>query len=232
VIKPFFRDNFARLDRQIILVDALQAINAGPAALADLQAALTDILKCFNPGKSNWLTSVFNRRIDRILFAATKVDHLHHENHSKLEKLLRKLVDNGLKRAKFSGASVEVIGLASLRSTKEAIITQDGEELPMIVGTPIKDEVIDGEKFDGETLTAIFPGDLPDKLSSLFKCTDADKSPDKNKGKKTGGNNSHALSFVRFRPPQLEASDNHITIDLPHIRLDKALQYLLGDRLI
>jgi predicted YcjX-like family ATPase len=141
VITPFFRHNIARLDRQIILVDALQAINAGPAALADLQAALTDILKCFNPGQSNWLTSVFNRRIDRILFAATKVDHLHHENHDKLENLLRKLVDNGLKRAKFSGASVDVIGLASLRSTKEAITTQDGEELPVIVGTPIKDEV-------------------------------------------------------------------------------------------
>ena len=30
VVKPFFRDHFARLDRQIVLVDALQALNAGP----------------------------------------------------------------------------------------------------------------------------------------------------------------------------------------------------------
>ena len=34
VVRPFFRDHFARLDRQIVLVDALTALNAGPAAVA------------------------------------------------------------------------------------------------------------------------------------------------------------------------------------------------------
>ena len=33
VVKPFFREHFARLDRQIVLVDVLQAINAGPEAV-------------------------------------------------------------------------------------------------------------------------------------------------------------------------------------------------------
>ena len=33
VVRPFFRDHFARLDRQIVLVDALAAFNSGPAAL-------------------------------------------------------------------------------------------------------------------------------------------------------------------------------------------------------
>ena len=37
VVQPFFRDHFARLDRQIVLIDALSAINSGPAALLDLQ---------------------------------------------------------------------------------------------------------------------------------------------------------------------------------------------------
>src|SRR5246127_3915795 len=35
VIRPFFRDHFARLDRQIVLVDALSAFNSGPEALQD-----------------------------------------------------------------------------------------------------------------------------------------------------------------------------------------------------
>ena len=38
VVKPFFRDHFARLDRQIVLVDMLAALNAGPAALRDLES--------------------------------------------------------------------------------------------------------------------------------------------------------------------------------------------------
>src|SRR3954453_23283784 len=37
VVRPFFRDHFARLDRQIVLVDALAAFNAGPEALHDLE---------------------------------------------------------------------------------------------------------------------------------------------------------------------------------------------------
>ena len=36
VVKPFFREHFARLDRQIVLIDAMQALNAGPGAVADL----------------------------------------------------------------------------------------------------------------------------------------------------------------------------------------------------
>src|SRR5882762_7389025 len=40
VVRPFYRDHFARLDRQIVLVDALAAFNAGPDAVHDLEAAL------------------------------------------------------------------------------------------------------------------------------------------------------------------------------------------------
>ena len=55
VVRPFFRDHFARLDRQIVLVDALAAFNAGPEALHDLEAALTGILDCFRIGRSTLL---------------------------------------------------------------------------------------------------------------------------------------------------------------------------------
>ena len=218
VIKPFFRDYFVRLDRQIILIDALQAINVGPAALNDLETAISDILQCFNPGQNNWLTSIFTRRIEKILFAATKADHLHHENHQRLTDILRVLVDKAMSRAKFAGASVDVMALASLRATNEAMTTQDGEELPVIVGTPIKGEVIGGEKFNGETQTAIFPGDLPDDPHTLFDTQNSSDYPE--------------LAFVRFRPPQLKANKSHIAINLPHIRLDKALQFLLADQLV
>src|SRR6202022_3305833 len=47
VVRPFFRDHFARLDRQIVLVDALAALNSGPASMRDLETALTDVLAAF-----------------------------------------------------------------------------------------------------------------------------------------------------------------------------------------
>ncbi len=73
VVKPFFRDHFARIDRQVVLVDVLGAINAGPAALDDLRRAMAEILSAFRPGRNAFLSQLLlGKRIDRILFAATK----------------------------------------------------------------------------------------------------------------------------------------------------------------
>lgn len=215
VVKPFFREHFARLDRQILLVDALQAINAGPAALTDLEQALADTLACFRPGRASWLGSLLTRRIDRILVGATKADHLHRESHRRLESVVSTLVGEAVKRAEFSGAEVEVLAMAAVRATREASVADRGETLPVIVGTPIAGEEVAGERFDGSGETAIFPGDLPADPRLLFAETGA-PSP---------------LRFVRFRPPKLERSADGLTLSLPHIRLDRALQFLVGDRL-
>ena len=104
VVRPFFRDHFARLDRQIVLVDALDALNTGPEAVAALEEALADILAAFRLGRTGWLSSLVTRRIDRILFAATKADHLHHRDHDRLEAMLSRLVQRAIKRAEFAGA--------------------------------------------------------------------------------------------------------------------------------
>src|SRR5262249_30660569 len=149
VVRPFFRDHFARLDRQIVLVDALEALNAGPAALTDLEAALARILAAYRIGRANWLTGLIARRIDRILFAATKADHLHHGDHDRLEAILAKLVERAIAGARFAGARVEVLAIASVRATREGTITQRGERLPSIIGTPLPGEKLDGRVYDG-----------------------------------------------------------------------------------
>src|ERR1041384_1848301 len=86
VVKPFFRDHFARLDRQIVIVDVLAALNAGATALRDLEGALSDVLAAFRPGRASWLRSILTRKIDRILFAATKADHVHHGDPARLAR--------------------------------------------------------------------------------------------------------------------------------------------------
>jgi predicted YcjX-like family ATPase len=94
--------------------------------------------------------------------------------------------------------------MAAVRATREAMM---GGELPSIVGTPAAGEWHDGRQFDGNTEIALFPGDLPAE------------------GLKGGDFRS-----IRFRPPPLETTDDG-TPALPHIRLDRALQFLIGDRL-
>jgi predicted YcjX-like family ATPase len=223
VVRPFFREHFTRLDRQIVLVDALQALNAGPVALADLENALTEILACFRPGRGNWLSRFLSRRIDRILLAATKADHLHHGDHDRLEAILRRLLSRAVERAASSGAGVDVLALASVRATKEGTVLEGREKLPSIIGTPIRGEAVNGDTFDGETEIALFPGDLPDDPEAVFGVLDEPRSVQKGL--------AAPLRFVRFRPPPLERTAEGYTLSLPHIRLDRALEFLIGDRL-
>ncbi len=224
VVRPFFRDHFARLDRQVVLVDALSAFNSGPEALADLEAALAGILDCFRIGRATLFSALFRPRIDRILFAATKADHLHHSSHDRLEAVLRRAVAMAVVRAEDTGADIDVVALAAVRATREAMVARGREKLPSLLGTPASGERAGGETFDGNTEVATFPGDLPGDPEELFKDRTAFR------GLSSASAEKADFRFLRFRPPQLE-NEGPDGPALPHIRLDRALQFLIGDRL-
>ena len=152
VVEPFFRNHFTRLDRQVVLIDALGAIHDGPRAVEDLRAAMAEILACFRPGPRSWLAPILGRRIDRILFAATKADHLHHSQHGKLAAIAEALVRDARARAEFTGAATRALSIASLRATVEATVTRDGREI----------DVVRGRLIDTGDEAALFPGNLPE----------------------------------------------------------------------
>lgn len=220
IVRPFFRDHFSRLDRQIVLVDALASLNAGPAAVRDLENALSEVLNAFRTGRASLFSTLLRPRIDRILFAATKADHLHHSNHDRLEEVLRLLVARAIARAENLGARIDVIALAAVRATREARVNHRGETLDAIVGTPMAGETLHGEVFDGLSEAAIFPGDLPDDPRQAFLGAGLAASEEE-----------AAYRFLRFRPPVIDTPVEGRMAGLPHIRLDRALEFLIGDRL-
>src|SRR5690606_20298350 len=118
--------------------------------------ALTAVLGCFRQGETYPLLRPFVRKIDRILFAATKADHVHHTSHDRLEAILNRLVANAGKRARFAGAEAKSMALAGIRATREGSITEGGETLPTIIGTPMAGETLAGTTYDGNTEIALF----------------------------------------------------------------------------
>ena len=80
---------------------------------------------------------------------------------------------------------------------------------------PEKGETIGGQIFDGVVEAAVFPGELPADPTSIFD-GDAIALPEAD----------NDWRFVRFRPPIAERGQ-----PAPQIRLDRALQFLIGDRL-
>ncbi len=208
VVKPFFRNHFAGIDRQVVLVDVLGAIHAGPAALEDLRRAMAETLGAFRPGRNAWLTRLFmGRRVERILFAATKADHLHHSQHARLAAITEALLAEARTRADFAGAETRAMAIAALRATIEETLEHDGKRLDCVRGT-----LLDGRN------AAFYPGDLPRDPARLLqpardgaeRWLDAD------------------YQVMRFAPAPLELSPGE---GPPHIRLDKAAEFLIGDRL-
>ncbi|AEM41080.1 YcjX family protein [Ketogulonicigenium vulgare] len=209
VVKPFFRDHFARLDRQIVLMDVLGAIHAGPRALEDLRLAMADILGAFKPGRNAFLGSLFGgRRVEKILFAATKADHLHHSQHARLTAITDSLLREARDRAAFAGAATSALSIAALRTTVEEEVTHDGRPLG----------VVRGKLLDTGRQAAFYPGDLPDEPARLL-------SPARG-GDATWLDADYGI--MNFAPAALSLRPGD---GLPHIRLDRAAEFLIGDLL-
>ena len=208
VVRPFFRDHFARIDRQIVLVDVLGAIHSGPTALEDLRSAMADILTAFRPGTAGWLASLLGaRRVERILFAATKADHLHHSQHARLTAITGALVRDAKDRADFAGAKTLAMSIAALRTTTEETITHEGRTVEAVRGT-----LLDGRR------AAFYPGDLPSDPAQLL-------SPARAGAKKWLDADYAVMSFA---PAALTLKPGE---GPPHIRLDRAAEFLIGDKL-
>ncbi len=210
VVKPFFQNHFSKVDRQIVLVDALSAIDAGPQAVADLRKAMSDILDCFRHGEKSWLSPIFGRRVERLLFAATKADHVHHSQHNALQAITTALVRESIDRAAYKGARVEALALASLRATVEQTVEQGGETLNCVRGRSIE---------TGEEVV-VFPGALPDDPAAIVEAS--------RHGQGNEGWLSEDYGFMKFAPP---ISAGRPGYGPPHLRLDMAAEFLFGDKL-
>lgn len=209
VVKPFFRDHFSRIDRQVVLVDALGAIHKGPQAVEDMRRAMADILSAFRPGRNAWLSQLLlGKRVERILFAATKADHLHHMQHPRLTSIMGALTRDARDRASFAGAETAALSLAALRATTEEIRSHNGTDLPCVRGTLLET----GKQ------AAFYPGELPDDPAHLL-------GPARDGAHEWLGED---YGFMSFAPAHLTLRPGD---GPPHIRLDRAAQFLIGDRL-
>ncbi|KAB8313645.1 YcjX family protein [Erwinia endophytica] len=198
VVKGFYKQHFLRFDRQIVLVDCLQPLNSGPQAFNDMRLALTQLMQSFSYGQRTLFRRLFSPVIDKLLFAATKSDHVTSDQHANLVSLLQQLVQDAWQNAAFEGIAMDCVGLASVQATQSGLVEHQGEKIPALRGHRLQDNA---------PLT-VYPGEVPARLP---------------------GNafwQQQGFHFEQFRPQELD-----VDRPLPHIRLDAALEFLLGDKL-
>ena len=201
VVTPFYRQHFRNFSRQVVLVDVLGALLAGRDVFEDTQRALDAILESFRYGQSGIIRRLLgNARIEKVLFAATKADHVPDVQRDHLASLLRSMTALPALDVRSSNAAIDVTALASVISTEEDTQEIDGHRVQVVVGKPV----------GSETRAKFFIGNVPAKPPR----PEAWGKP--------------FLNIPVFEPPAIDVSP----VDgIPHINLDLALDYLIGDQL-
>ncbi|WP_233499484.1 YcjX family protein [Pararhodobacter sp. CCB-MM2] len=209
VVRPFFETHFAKLDRQVVLIDVLEAVHRGPMALEDQRRTMAEVLQAFRPGANGFFSSLLRgKRVEKILFAATKADHLHHTQHPRLTALAEAMLREARDRARFSGAETAALSIAALRATVEETRSHAGAEVDLVRG-----RLTDGRQ------VAVNAGALPDDPARLL-------SPAR-EGADRWLQGDYGV--MQFAPPVQSRLPGQ---GLPHIRLDAAAEFLIGDRLV
>lgn len=154
VVRKFYQEHFVHFDRQIVLADCLTPLNNGVESFQDLTQAINMIMESFNYGQSSLFRRLFAPRIDKLLFAATKADHVTPEQHSNLTALLNQLVYKTKHQLNFDEIEMKTLAIASVKATNVGKAQHEGNDIPVIQGNRAN---------DGKLIT-LFPGAVPSKL--------------------------------------------------------------------
>ncbi|MDO6774892.1 YcjX family protein [Shewanella sp. 3_MG-2023] len=201
VVKPFYRDYFASFDRQLVLVDCFNGLNSGKAQFEDMGNALNSIVESFHFGQSSLLRRLFSPKIDKLLFAASKVDRVTRDQQSHVLSLLTDMLKHSQHFANYEGCEVETMAISAIKATQHGMVSTTSGEQEVVRGIDKKQQML-----------TIFPGEVPQRLPQ-------DSFWDK-----------QGFNFVSFNPPRLPQSSMSDP-RFEHIRLDHLLQFLLGDKL-
>ena len=204
----FIDPYFSRFDRQVVLVDVLGALRGGRDASHDTKLALEKIAGAFRAESGFALP--FRSQIQKILFVATKADHVPNERHAALRTLLLGMCKDAETPLGKVSSNITYHLAASIRCTRSGVhrVTEPSDpvmgnrEFPVVIGTLL------GEQHERPWYCGELPSDLPKYDSDFWK--------------------TRLLQLPQFRPPAFDALARE---GIPHLLLDKILSDLIGDQL-
>lgn len=210
VVRKFYSEHFLRFDRQIVLADCLTPLNNGKESFDDLELAMAMVLESYSYGKSGLFSRLFSPKIDKLLFAATKADHVTPEQHAPLVSLLNQLIHQNKHHLNYEAVKVKTLAIASVKATQSGVTQHQGREIPVLQGRYLSGLKSKNIADESDKKVTVFPGAVPSKLPNDEYWQ------------------TKPFNFITFAP--LSGISKHQC--LPHVRMDQVLQFLLADKMI
>ncbi len=127
VVKPLAIDYFSNFDRQIILVDVLKSLQKGYNSFVDMADAIRELISIYQYGHRSFLKPILERKIDKVLFGATKADYIPFNQHNKYKKLLDMVVEEAKIKLDIRSIDTETVVLASVVGDRKNINWQQSD---------------------------------------------------------------------------------------------------------
>ncbi|WP_442805692.1 YcjX family protein [Testudinibacter sp. TR-2022] len=157
IVKRFYQKYFSKFDRQIILADCLTPLNYSQQAFNETKESLRQLFSNFHYGNRTLLHRLFAPQIDKLLFVASKADHVTVDQLPNLISLMRQLVQEGGQHVNFAGVKNDYAAIASIRATKPVVVKDNGQMVKALQGVRSKDK----------QMVTLFPGSVPSRLPNV-----------------------------------------------------------------
>ena len=154
VVKDIQLEHFKGFERQVVLVDVLEALQNGYSCYKDMKQGLKSMLSLYNHKNKNFFLQWFEPSINRVLFVATKADQTTASQHSNFSELLIDMVDELKKELDIAHINTDTQIVASLKSTTTIEKKYKGQTLSFIRGILEEDN----------NLHDLYPGEMPSKF--------------------------------------------------------------------
>lgn len=119
IVKPFNKDFFDDIDRQVVLVDALKVISGGKDNFDDMMMAQSRVMDCYKYGAMTTLQKLFTTKIERILFIASKPDRVLASQHENLRSLVNDIIVRTCSQKLRNSIHIDTESACSIRCTQE-----------------------------------------------------------------------------------------------------------------
>lgn len=151
IVKDIQLEHFKGFDKQIILIDIVEALQNGSKCYRDMKDGLHSMLSLYDHRDKNFISQWFSPSINNVTFVATKTDLVASSQHNNYLALLNEMVEDIRRELNVSHIKSNTQVIASIKCTQTVAEKHNGKTLSLIRGIDAKDN----------SLVEIYPGEMP-----------------------------------------------------------------------
>jgi hypothetical protein len=154
VVKDIHLEHFKGFERQVVLVDVIEALQNGYECYRDMKAGLQSMLHLYDHKNKNFFLQWLSPSIKKVLFVATKADQVAASQHANFSMLLEDMIEGIRHDMNISHIKTDTQIVASLKSTMTIEKNYEGMKLSFIRGILAEDSHVHD----------LYPGEMPSKF--------------------------------------------------------------------